>query len=72
MLPAASPVCITEVTRFTAQVPAKTAYTHEGTSGVYAAATELTAAHSAICRATSQRTSTRAPAGLPVPVTRAS
>ncbi len=72
MLAAFGPACITEVTRLTIQVPAKTATSQTGVCGRCATATAPIAVTSAICAATSQRMSTRAPAALPCPVTRAS
>src|SRR5215470_10330193 len=65
------PCCRTEVTRLTIQVPANTPYHQTGVLGRYACATLATAATREICSATSHSTSTRAPAGLDCPVTRA-
>src|SRR5918993_5188493 len=71
MLAALGPACITDVTRLTIHVPANAATSQGGVVGRCATATADSAVTSAIWAATSQSTSTRAPAALVRPATRA-
>src|ERR1700754_4610801 len=72
MLPAFGPACITEVTRLTIQVPANSATTQDAVDGRWSTATADSAVTNEICTAMSHSTSTRAPAALLRPDTRAS
>src|SRR5689334_6887555 len=72
MLAAFGPDCITPATRFTIQVPANAATSQVGVHGRYATEVAQRAVTRPIWAATSQSTSTRAPALLVRPVTRAS